>query len=190
MSQPTDAEILAACDAHPRAFASLVERHHAVIHRYAARRLGADDAEDVVAETFAIAYQRRHRFDPARDDARPWLFGIATRLIHRRARDEARRLRAFARSGVDPVAAHDEPRIDEQGARVARALAGMRKQHRDVLFLHAVAELSYEEIALALDVPLGTVKGWLNRAREHAARELAAAADLPDTIEPRPERAS
>ena len=169
----TDAELLAACDAHPRAFAKLIERHHHVLHRYAARRVGAGDADDVVADTFLTAYRRRHEFDPARSDARPWLFGIATNLLRRRARSEARMLRAFARSGVDPVAASDEQRHDATGAAVAGALAALRKEHRDVLFLHAVSGLTYEEIGEALGVPVGTVKGWLHRAREAAARELA-----------------
>lgn len=47
------------------------------------RRLGRDAAEDVVAETFLVAFDRRHRYDPARPDARPWLYGIATNLIRR-----------------------------------------------------------------------------------------------------------
>ena len=173
MSQPTDAELLAACEAHPRAFATLIERHHGVLHRYAARRLGADEADDVVAETFLTAYRRRRDFDARRADARPWLFGIATNLLRRRARAEARMLRAFARTGIDPVAGPDERRHDEAGAALAGALAALRREHRDVLFLHAVSELTHEEIAEALDVPVGTVKGWLHRARETAARELA-----------------
>ena len=173
MSQPTDADLLAMCDAHPRAFGTLIERHHQALHRYAARRLGAAEADDLVAETFLTAYRRRDRFDPARTDARPWLFGIATNLLHRRAREEARMLRAFARTGLDPVAATEDRRHDEAGAAVAGALAALRKEHRDVLFLHAVSGLTYEEIGEALGVPVGTVKGWLHRAREAAARELA-----------------
>jgi RNA polymerase sigma factor (sigma-70 family) len=179
MSQPTDAELLASCDAQPRAFAVLVERHHHVLHRYAARRLGAVEADDVVAETFLTAYRRRRDFDPGRADARPWLFGIATNLVRRRARREARMLRAFARTGIDPLASPAEH--DGTGAAVAAALAALRKEHRDVLFLHAVCDLSHDEIAEALRVPVGTVKGWLYRARETAARELAERGVLPNS---------
>jgi RNA polymerase sigma factor (sigma-70 family) len=103
MSGSTDGDLLASCDAHPRAFAAIVERHHQVLHRYAARRVGAEEADDLVAETFLIAYRKRREFDPSRADARPWLFGITTNLLRRRARREARMLRAFARTGVDPL---------------------------------------------------------------------------------------
>ena len=59
------------------------------------------------------------------------------------------------------------------GARLAGALAEMRPRERDALLLYALAELSYEEIASALDVPLGTVRTWLHRARRCAQSELA-----------------
>ena len=175
MSPPTDATLLATCGERPEAFATLVERHHATLFRYVARRIGAADAEDVIAETFAAAYRARDAYDPARADARPWLFGIATNQLRRRGRDEAQRLAAFARTGVDPVAPGAVPARDLEGSEVARALAALRPEHRDVLFLHAVAGLSYDEIAVALAVPVGTVKGWLSRARERARGELAGA---------------
>lgn len=179
MRESTDAELLASCEAQPRTFATLVERHHDVLHRYAAKRLGAAEADDIVAETFLTAYRRRRDFDSNRPDARPWLFGIATNLVRRRARREARMLRAFARTGIDPLASRQEP--DTDGAAVAAALAALRQEHRDVLFLHAVCDLSHGEIAEALRVPVGTVKGWLYRARETAARELAERGVLPDS---------
>ena len=55
----------------------------------------------------------------------------------------------------------------------------MRREHRDVLLLHAIADLSHEEIAIALNVPLGTVKGWLHRARTTGSRELMTRGVLP-----------
>lgn len=174
MSAPTDAELLAVCGEQNQAFATLVERHHESLHRYAARRVGKDEADDLVAEAFATAYRRRDRYQPDRHDARPWLFGIATNLIRDRWRSERARLKAFARTGVDPVSTLDPAPIDRRGSEVARALAALRPAHRDVLFLHAVAQLSHEEISEALGVPVGTVKGWLSRAREHAQRELGA----------------
>ena len=56
-------------------------------------------------------------------------------------------------------------------ARLAGALAAMRPRERDALLLYALADLSYEEVALALDVPVGTVRTWLHRARATAQRE-------------------
>ena len=56
----------------------------------------------------------------------------------------------------------------------AGALAAMRPHERDALLVYALADLSYEEIAVALDVPVGTIRTWLHRARATAQRELAA----------------
>lgn len=170
----SDSELLQASSVEDGAFDEFVVRHHPNLHRYVSRRLGVEDAEEVVNETFAIAFQRRERFRAEQGGAAPWLFGIATNLLHRHWRREARALSAYARSGVDPVA----PETGDRGpvdAVLAGALAAMRPRHRTVLFLHAVAELSHEEIAKALDVPIGTVKGWLHRARVVAQREFARA---------------
>jgi RNA polymerase sigma factor (sigma-70 family) len=169
----------AAGDGH--AFERLVVRHHVAVHRYVARRIGVTDAEDAVSETFEIALRRAHSFKPVRDTALPWLLGIATNVLRRSARQEEAMLRAYARSGIDPaLAARDTPRVEGPGVQreLADALAAMRAEHREVLLLHALGELSNAEIAAALDVPEGTVKVWLHRARMAAATHLAAAGVL------------
>jgi RNA polymerase sigma factor (sigma-70 family) len=145
------------------------------VHRYLHRRAGCDAADDLAAETFALAFERRATCRT--ETALPWLYGIATNLLRRRWRAERRQLRAYARSGVDRWADHEEEmasRVDAAGARLAGALAAMRSRERDALLLYALAGLSYEEVAVALDVPVGTVRTWLHRAREVARRELAA----------------
>jgi RNA polymerase sigma-70 factor (ECF subfamily) len=190
MGTPTDAALIAEARTTPAAFEAVVHRHHLAVHRYVARRLGPTDAEDVVSEVFATAYAARARYDGTRADARPWLFGIATNLVRRHHRKEAEILAAYARSGTDPVAPEAPVRDPALSKALAAALAGMRKEHRDVLLLHAIVDLSHEEIGVALGVPVGTVKGWLHRARTVAARELAARGVLPvpDT-EPSPTEA-
>jgi DNA-directed RNA polymerase specialized sigma24 family protein len=62
------------------ALAGLYDRHARELHRYLARRLDAATADDLVAETFLIAWQRRERYRPERGSARAWLYGIATNL--------------------------------------------------------------------------------------------------------------
>lgn len=116
----------------------------------------------------------------------PWLYGIATNLLRRSWRAERRQLRAYGRSGADAWAdVQDEAAEQANGSlldsQLAGALAAMRREERDALLLYALADLSYEEIALALDVPVGTVRTWLHRARETAQRELAADEPLPLT---------
>ena len=151
-----DAALIARSLHAPECFGVLFDRHAPAIGRYIARRLGPDAADDLVAETFLVAFRRRDHYDLAHGDARPWLYGIATRLIGRHRREEVRFFRAIARTGVDPAA---EPiadqvtdRIAAQAARreLAAALARLSQDQRDVLLLVA-SGLGYEETALALD---------------------------------------
>jgi RNA polymerase sigma-70 factor (ECF subfamily) len=168
----------------PGAFAAVFERHHAAVHRYLARRLGTDLADELAAETFAVAFAKRRRYDPGVADARPWLFGIATKLAHRHWRREERELRAYARTGIDPAApAPDDAvaaRADSLGAgrALAAALAELTAKERDVLLLYAWEQLGQPEIAAALDISPGTVKSRLHRARGRVRQSLAAAGEL------------
>ena len=93
----SDAQIIAASRVEPLVFAAVFDRHYDAVHRYLARRVGSDLADDLAAETFTTAFDVRRRYDTARPDARPWLFGIATNLLRHHHRGEARRLRAYAR---------------------------------------------------------------------------------------------
>ncbi len=162
----------------PQAFAALYDRHAAPIHRFAGRRLGDQMADDVVGETFLAAFRRRKRYDLRRADARPWLYGIAANVIGKHRRAEVRMLRAFARTGADPVADGHADRVDSRvcAAAVQRdlaaALAGLSAGDRDVLLLIAWADLSYEETAAALGIPVGTVRSRLNRARRKVREAL------------------
>jgi RNA polymerase sigma-70 factor (ECF subfamily) len=98
-----DAELIRLSAADPERFAALFDRYAVQIHHYAARRLGTQAADDIVAETFLIAFRRRGTYDLDRPLARPWLYGIATTLIARHRRDEQRHYRALRRTGVDPL---------------------------------------------------------------------------------------
>lgn len=173
---PSDAALIERSWRDPEAFAALYDRHAGVLHRYAARRLGCEAADDIVAETFFAAFRRRHRYDLSFDDARPWLYGIAANLIGKHSRAEVRMLRAYARSGADPVLAgsYAASQVDEADSRIssaavrrdlAAALAALPDGERDVLLMAAWADLSYAEIAAALRIPVGTVRSRLHRAR-------------------------
>jgi RNA polymerase sigma factor (sigma-70 family) len=173
-----DAALIEQSWGEPEAFAGLYDRHAAVIHRYVTRRLGGGAADDVVAETFLAAFRRRHRYDLNRSDALPWLYGIAANLIRKHVRAEVRMLRAFSRTGADPVAEGYADLVDSKvsaGAvhrELAAALAGLTAADRDVLLLIAWADLSYDEVSTALEIPVGTVRSRLNRARRKAREVL------------------
>ncbi len=151
-------------------FGAVFEQHFEAIHRYVSRRLGRDLADDVTAQVFAEAFAGRTTYDAEKGSVRPWLFGIATNLVRRHHRRERTAWRAYARHGVDPLGVDAAPRLDEVA--VAKALAALHARDRDALLLMAWADLSYEEIAVVLAVPIGTVRSRINRARTILRREL------------------
>lgn len=159
-------------------FAELFHRHAPRIQRYVVRRLGPDAADDIVAETFLLAFRQRAAYDQTREDALPWLYGIATNLIGRHRRAETRLYRALARTGTDPVTASFTDLSDDRvtaGAasrRLAAALADLSAAYRDTLLLVTWGDLSYEEAAAALGVPAGTVRSRVSRARAALRRKL------------------
>jgi RNA polymerase sigma factor (sigma-70 family) len=182
VSDVTDAELIAG-DAET--FGVLFDRHARPLHRYCAARVGPEVAEDLVSETFCLAFRQRDRYDPSHSGALPWLYGIATNLVRRRRRQESTRYRTMARAAGTDVSSDDPAqrainRIHAVGyARLLnKALAEMPRKQRDVLLLYALADLGYEEIATALSVPVGTVRSTLHRARKRLQ------AVLPDHARP------
>ena len=178
VARSSDGELIAASREQSEVFAELFDRHSRAVFRYAAQRLGTQTAEDVVGETFLVAFQRRDRFDPAFGDACPWLLGIATNLISRRRRTEAAHYRALLRTPREVPAEEQAERISARVSAaamrplLAEALSTLAARDRDVLLLIGWAELSYEQTALALDIPVGTVRSRLNRARRKVRAAL------------------
>jgi RNA polymerase sigma factor (sigma-70 family) len=173
-----DAAVIQLSRHEPEHFTVLFRRHAPHIQRYVARRLGQDAAEDIVAETFLLAFRQRDSYDSGRADARPWLYGIATNLIGRHRRAEVRLYRALARTGADPVMEAFTDRVDDRvsadaaGRRLAACLARLPEELRDTLLLVAWGDLSYEQVAGALGVPAGTVRSRVSRARSKLRRAL------------------
>jgi RNA polymerase sigma-70 factor (ECF subfamily) len=127
----------------------------------------------MVGDIFRIAFERRSTYDLERPTARPWLYGIATNLVARQRRGEARRLRAVARLAAQRVPATDladrvSVEVDAAAVwpRVVEAVTALPEPERDALILHVWEGLSYDDVAGALGVPIGTVRSRLHRARE------------------------
>jgi RNA polymerase sigma-70 factor (ECF subfamily) len=159
----------------PAAFDAVFERHHHVVFRYVASRVGPDVAEDVVGEVFLAAFASRSKFRPELStSALPWLLGIATRRISRQ-RDAERRwvAQCQAAQGERGLQVDDEAesRIDAErlAPRLDVALQALPLREREPLLLHVLAGLSYEEVAAALDVKLGTVRSRISRGRSRLA---------------------
>jgi RNA polymerase sigma factor (sigma-70 family) len=176
-----DARDLEASLRDPEHFGIIFDRYFPEIHRYIARRLGRDAADDLAAETFLTAFRKRRRFDVGRGIVRAWLYGIATNHISRYQRSMARAARALART---PLPARDEGHADQVIDRVtaaasrpglAAALAGLFAGDREVLLLVALGGLSHAEVAEALGIPSGTVGSRLSRARTRLRAALGPA---------------
>lgn len=171
----TDSDLIRRSQSSPQEFGALFDRHAETVHRYAASRVGTEIADDVMGETFLVAFEKRARFDHSRDSALPWLLGIATNLLHRHRRAEARLFAATEKSAgrLAAVASVDPDELRD----VAAALKKMAQPDRDTLLLYTWADLSYDEIAIAMNVPIGTVRSRLNRARK-SVRDLTGTTEL------------
>ena len=178
-----DPELITASSTDPEAFGSLFDRHVEAIHGYISRRVGTTLAEELTAETFARAFAQRDSFVPVHPSAGPWLYGIATNLIHNSRRAERRQLQAYGRAAaVSSGTADDFDRADaridalQAAPRLVGALQELEPGDRDALLLFAWQELSYEEVGTALGIPTGTVASRINRARRRVRASLGAAA--------------
>ncbi|MDH4103551.1 MAG: RNA polymerase sigma factor [Thermoleophilia bacterium] len=173
-----DADAIRRSQSDPEAFVTIFDRHFEPIHRYLHRRVGRDLADELASETFAQAYRRRSTFEPLSESALPWLYGIAANLVRRHRRTETRRLRAYARTGVDESVELDVPGVVDRvdagtlAASLAAALASLSADDRETVSLIAFAELTYGEVGLALGIPSGTVGSRMNRIRSRLAAHL------------------
>ncbi len=173
----SDADVVVASCDDPSGFAVLFDRHARVVHRFVAGRAGRDDVDDLVSETFMAAFRSRGNYDRRYGDARPWLLGIAVNVLRHHYRAEARRRRPWP-THAEPERTSDHAEGVAAGVdagaewgQVARALSLVDERYRVVLLLVAAADLTYVEMARALDVPIGTIRSRLARGRRQL-REL------------------
>lgn len=156
-------------------FAVIFDRHAAHIHRYLARRVGSQMAEDLVGETFLAAFANRDAYDMTFRNARPWLYGIATNVVSRHRRSEFR-FHRLERQASRPLGGDIAERVAAEvtaeavRALLVEALRSLRPFDRDVLLLVTWEELAYEEVARSLHIPIGTVRSRLHRARAEIRR--------------------
>ena len=177
---PSDASLIANSLPDPERFAEIFDRHFATVFRFAERRVGRDQAAEVAAETFALAFAKRRSFRPEAVDALPWLLGISSKLILHERRRFVRYLNAVERASAEIRTADQsvdlgsvDRRLDAPAdwARMRAALLSLADTDRELLLLVTWDELSYEEAAAVLGLPLGTVRSKLHRAKARL-REL------------------
>jgi RNA polymerase sigma-70 factor (ECF subfamily) len=182
----TDAEIFQRSIRDPDAFRAIFERHASAVHAYARKRIGMA-GEEILAQTFLTAFEKRGRFDLSYGSARPWLLGIATNIIRHHLREEREYLRSLGRvareqseAPVDDVARLDAQRMKPQ---LITALLSLSDEDRETFLLLALGQLTYEEVASALRIPIGTVRSRIHRSRTHLRERVDGRTAIPDGTE-------
>jgi len=170
------------------AMMALVEHFRGQVFGLCFRMLGQrQDAEDVAQETFVRVLKNLHRWDPARD-FEPWLLAIAGNRC-RTALSSRKRRPAGGDALLDQIAddAPDRTAAQHLAEEVHLALAGVRQEYRQAFVLFHEHELSYAEIAAAMESPLGTIKTWVHRARRDLIEELRRRGVVPESARPKSE---
>jgi RNA polymerase sigma factor (sigma-70 family) len=169
------------------AYGELYERHADSIYRYLFRRV-ADwaDAEDLTAVVFLEAYRGRRSVKLSDGSLLPWLYGIATNLLRTRRRTAARHRRALARlelaTTTRPPVADVDARLAAQieARQVLENIRRLPRAQRDVVALCLYQGVSYQDAAVALQLPVGTIRSRLARARASLERAQQGSSSTPE----------
>lgn len=184
----SDRELWARARSEPEAYSVLFERHARSVYNFCFRRT-ADwaTAEDLVSDVFLETWRRREQVEitSSADSLLPWLLGVATNMLRRRARASRRLKHALSRLSPnkdEPDPAEDTVArlADEQRMREVLDLVEKLPAHElDVVALYYWAGLDYRGVAQALDLPIGTVRSRLSRARASLRERLAPSGHIP-----------
>lgn len=159
----------------PDRFALLYERHHRRVFAYCLRRASAEEAEEAVAETFLTAWRKIDDVPHREEDALPWLFAVAYRVLGHQWRSASRHSRLIEKLsgvGVAPIAApEDYVVVDQESRQVLDALGRLREKDQEMLRLSIWEELSHSMIAQMLSMSEESVRKRLSRARKSLAVE-------------------
>lgn len=162
-------------ESREKAFERLYGHHHREVLAYCARRVPRADAFDATAEVFLVAWRRLEEI-PQPDQALPWLYGVAHRVLSNqwRSRDRGRRLGLKLRwIGGDKVVDPATQLVQREEERQVIAAAQQLKPHdREILLLSVWEELKPEQIAAALGISRDAVDQRLHRAKARLSREF------------------
>ncbi|MER7364744.1 RNA polymerase sigma factor [Nonomuraea wenchangensis] len=162
-------------------FEAAYNRDYGLITAYAARRCDSpQDAADVVAETFTIAWRRVEEL-PDGAEATPWLYGVARKVLANHFRGDNRRRARTAELDAEMADLYGHsPDTEVELDAIGRAFRSLSEEDRELLSLVAWEGLEREEIATALGLSRNAVRIRLHRARKRLARALARAGEQPD----------
>lgn len=171
----SDAALWARTGQEPTAFAEIFHRHADAVYNHCFRKTASwSTAEDLRSVVFLEAWRRRQEVRLHEESILPWLLAVANNVVRTRARSLRRHRSMLARLPMSLVSTDDPEaeaiaRLDDEAQmrRVQSAISGLPAGEQDVLALCVWAELDYAAAAVALGVPVGTVKSRLSRARQH-----------------------
>src|SRR4051794_35940907 len=168
-----------AAESGDQAFQALFEAHYSELRRFVLRRVeNRAAAEDILAETFAIAWRRREQ---GPDASVAWLFGICRRVIANHRRSAKRRLRLFNRLSASRLdLGRDPAELLAERSEIGRAFAGLSDSQREVLKLVAWDGLSAADAAAVLGCSPAAFRVRLHRARGELAKRLSGTGHEPD----------
>lgn len=162
----------------PEAFVDIVRRHEAAIHGYLARRAGDQAADDLLGEVWLRAFAARQGYDGRYDDARPWLYGIARNVLRGHFKASREIDRADPQETLDPWdEVTDRLDLAARARAVASAVRTLPAPEREVLLLVAWEQMTPAEAAAVLNIPPGTARSRLHRARATLRTRVAWPAD-------------
>lgn len=154
------------------AFGQLFERHADRVYNHCFQRIGWDVATELTSVVFLEAWRRRREVRVTTLSILPWLLAVANNVVSQQRRTQRRHRQALARLPAVPASAdHADDvaaRVDDERTmqRILAVLAGMSEAEQDVLSLCVWSDISYEEAAAVLCVPVGTIRSRLSRARK------------------------
>lgn len=158
-------------DGDHEAFRQLIDRHKDKLYRHCFYIVRDEDvAEDMAQETFIRAFRYLRRFDVRKGSFQTWLFTIATRLCLAHLRKQ----HALPLTEEDSiVSTHAEPEQSARDQEMHDAVLRLQPKYRTVISLHYWHGYSYEEIAAYMEAPIGSVRGWLHRAKKQLKEALS-----------------
>ncbi len=171
-------QALAACPERDLLFRDLVKAHWSRLHRFIIKNIGhSDDAEDLTQQAFTEAVRSYERFR-GQSELSTWLYGIAMNLVRNYLSRSPHRRFSFtddeelAQVASEQASPDDALDAAQQLRALAAAMADLPSRMREVLLLVAVEEISYDEAAVLLTIPVGTVRSRLSRARAELRTRL------------------
>lgn len=160
-------------DASDRRFVEIYEAFYRPVHAYCRRRSTPDVADDIVAETFLVAWRRIEEV-PEGSQALPWLYGVAFRVLGNQWRGTSRRKKLSKKLSSIGHQAPPPPSAvviaQSESTQVVEALTALKRTDREILLLAAWEELPQADVAVVLNISVEAVRQRLSKAKKNLAK--------------------